>query len=56
VLRGTVEHNREKIIGRWKKLRKDMFIYTCASTNGIGVIKWRSMRRDRQTDRQTCSI
>ena len=30
-----------------------MFIYTCASTNGIGVIKWRSIRKDRQTDRQT---
>jgi uncharacterized DUF497 family protein len=52
VLRGTVGHNREKIIGGWEKLHKDMFIYTCASTNGIRVIKWRSMRRDRQTDMQ----
>ena len=47
MLRGRVGPNRENIIGGWKKLHKDVFIYTCASTNVIGVIKSRSMGRVR---------
>jgi hypothetical protein len=38
-----VGHNREKIIGGWKKLLNYMFIIACASTNVIEVIKSRCM-------------